>query len=654
MAPAHRCCAGGRGKCVSSSPAPTWQDLLARAAAEASAGRIDDAIATYKSVLELFPTLAEAHHNCGALFFARGNFDGAARSFDDAARLKPAWPTPLLALGHVHFHTGRYADAQQAFERALALDANSIEALGNLGLTLQRRSRWSAALSHLQRARALAPSDARVWFALRTSLLLLGRVEEAVEDFLRFEPGAPLSAELVTTGLMFSRFVGDPAYEAKYLPLALEWPYRPDQADLAAVTVSRAQYCDLPRQTLFELYRKYDRLQQQNRSRFEPVVLAPHATSGRIRVGYLSADFRAHVMGRLMREVLAAHDPARVSLYLYSLAPEVNEDSLTGEFRALCERFVNVAEHDDHSAARAIAADGIDVLVDLMGHSSFSRPGILLWKPAPVIVTHLGYHGCVGLSQIDFKLTDAVADLPDAASFQIEAPLALDCCVLPVRRIGSIRSSTPSVATAPAARAELGIAGSAIVFGAFVSLLKLSPRCLTLWRDILQRVPRSLLAFSPGNASEEPLYRRRVAGFGIDLARVVFIPRASDEAGDRARYALVDVALDTLPYTGGDTTVAALDMGVPVVTRAGERHAERMSASVLVHLGVTDTVALSDAEYVAMACRLADDDAWRSEVAKKIADSFGHSNIADMRRYAACLEDAYARALAIKSAAIAR
>jgi protein O-GlcNAc transferase len=638
---------------VSSSPGITWQELLARGAAEAGAGRIDDAIATYRSVLELAPTLAEAHHNCGALLFARGDFDAAARSFHEAAKHKPAWPAPLLALGHVHFHTGRYADAQQAFERALALDANSIEALGNLGLTLQRRSRWSMALAHLQSARALAPTDVRVWFALRTSLLLLGRVEEAVEDFLRFEPGAPLSAELVTTGLMFSRFIGDPAYEAKYLPLALEWPYRSDQAELAAVTVSRAQYCDLPRETLLELYRKYDRLQQQNRSRFEPVALtqrAAVATSGRMRVGYLSADFRAHVMGRLMREVLAAHDRGRVSLYLYSLAPEANEDQLTGEFRGLCERFVNLAERDDHSAALAIAGDEVDVLVDLMGHSSFSRPGILLWKPAPVIITHLGYHGCVGLRQIDFKLTDAFADLPDAESFQIEAPLALDCCVLPVRRVSPARSR----ASAPAARrAGLGIADSAILFGAFVSLLKLSPRCLVLWRDILRRVPQSLLAFSPGNASEQSLYRRRVAGFGIDPERVVFIPRAADEAGDRARYGLIDVVLDTMPYAGGDTTAAALDMGVPVVTRVGERHAERMGLSLLSHLGVTETLAHSDTEYVAMACRLANDAAWRSEVAAKIVDGFAHSDLADTRCYAGCLEDAYRRALAIKSAALA-
>lgn len=628
---------------MSTVGAPGAQDLLARAAAEAEAGRVDDAIATYRSVIELLPTLAGAHHNCGALLFARGDFDAAARCFEQAAKQRPGWPAPLLALGHVHFHVGHYADAQQVFERALALDENSIEALGNLGLTLQRRGRWSAALTHLQHARALASGDVRVWFAFRTNLLLLGRVEEAVEDFLRFEASAPLSAELVTTGLMFSRFLGDRAYEAKYLPLALEWPYRPDQADLAAVTLSRAQYCDLPRETLLDLYWKYDRLQQQNRLRFDAVELRARDAGARLRIGYLSADFRAHVMGRLMRDVLAAHDRTRVELYLYSLAPEPNEDAITGEFRALAARFLNVAEHDDHSAARIIAADGIDVLVDLMGHSSFSRPGILLWKPAATIITHLGYHGCVGLSQIDFKLTDAIADLPDAVSFQIESPLALDCCVLPMRRV------SPAPATR-VTRAELGIAPSAIVFGAFVSLLKLSPRCLDLWRDILQRVPDSVLAFSPGNSSEHSLYRRRTAGFGIDPGRVVFIPRAPDEAGERARYRLVDIVLDTMPYAGGDTTAAALDMAVPVVTRAGERHAERMGLSILSHLGVTDTVARSDAEYVAVACRLAEDAAWRAGIAAKISQAFERSGLADVRRYAECLEAAYARALALKSA----
>jgi len=619
----------------------TLNELLSAAAAHAAAGRSAEALSAYRGALELAPSLAEAHYNIGALLYQRGDVSAAEQSFDAAERLKPQWVAPPLALGQLYFHSGRYADAERAFERARSRDPDSLEALGNLGLTLQRSGRYTPAQPHLERARMLAPTDARAWFALRTNLLLLGRVEEAVQDFLRYEAGAPLSAELVTTGLMFSRFLGDPAYEEKYLPLAVDWPYRPDQADLAAVTVSRLQYCDAGRVVIHRMYATYNRLQQQNRGS-APTLGPTRSTSGRpIRLGYVSADFRAHVMGRLMLDVVAAHDPARFLVHLYSLAPTGNEDDVTARFRALAPRFVQLAELDDLASARVIAADEIDVLVDLMGHSSFSRPGILLWKPAPVIITHLGYHGCIGIEQVDFKLTDALADVADAAAYQLEAPLALDGCVLPVRRVAP---ADQDIAT----RTKLGIPETAVVFGAFASLLKLSPRCLALWRQILERVRGAMLALSPLSDAERPIYLRRLAGFGIPAERIVFIPMAQDDAVARTRYRLVDIVLDTLPYTGGDTTAAALDMSVPVVTRVGERHAERVSYSLLAHLGVTETVARSDEEYVEIACRLAEDRAWRERVAAAIPAKFPDCGLADPARYAKSLERAYERALAAK------
>lgn len=619
----------------------SYRDLLTSAAGHAASGRVDDALQAYRDALALFPANAELHHNVGVLLFTKGDAAAAERSFAQATALRPEWIVPALAMGHLHFREGRYADAERAFERALALDASSVEAMGNLGLSLQRRGRWKAALPHLQRARELAPTDVRAWFALRTTLLLLGRIEDALQDFLRFEPGAALSAELVTSGLIFSRFMGDASYEAKYLPLALDWPYRPDEAELAAVTLSRAQYCDLPRETLLSFYQKYNALQQANRGDTAPFAL-PRKAGSRLTIGYLSADFRAHIMGRIMLDVVAAHDRGGFSWHLYSLAPPQNEDQVTSEFRRLADRFVQLADLDDLSAARTIADDGIDVMVDLMGHSSFARPGILLWKPAPSIVTHLGYHGCVGLEQVDFKLTDALADLPDAAKYQLEAPLPLDTCVLPVRRVAPAASPV-------ATRAALGIGESAVVFGAFASMLKLSPRCLLLWREILERVPGSLLALSPQKEAEQPLYLRRLSGFGINTERIVFIPSAGDDAADRTRYRLLDVVLDTLPYTGGDSTAAALDMGVPVVTRAGERHAERVTLSLLSHLGVTETIARSDEEFVAIACRIANDRAWRRRVSDAILARLPSSRLADPARYARSLEDAYRRAAAAKS-----
>jgi len=612
--------------------------LLAEAAGHAAAGRVDAALASYRAVLDAAPELAEIHYNVGALHHAKGDAAAAERSFTEALRYRPQWLPAALALAHVLFGAGRYADAQRALEYAVELAPDSVEARGNLGLVLQRRGRADLALPHLQHARALAPLDTHAWFALRGNLLALGRFDEAVEDFLRFESSASLSAELVVTGFAFARAIPDRAYEQKYLALALDWRYRADQTELVAIVLSRLQYFDAPRETLARMYRLYDRVQQEN-----PGADAPLATRRRlriagekIRIGYLSADLRAHVMGRLLRDVLAAHDRSMFSLHLYSLSGE--EDALTAEFRTLADSFSALADVDDHSAARLIAAGELDVLVDLMGHSAGSRPDILRWKPAPVIATHLGYHGCIGLSQVDYKITDEYADVADAASYQVETPLPLAGCVLPVRRV------EPAV-EASTSRAALGIRDDEIVFGAFVALIKLSPRCLALWREILARLPFARIAFSPLAAHEAPRYLRRLGEFGIGAERVLMLPPPRDDADARARYRVIDVVLDTMPYSGGDTTAAALDMRVPVVTRVGERHAERVTYSLLAHLGVADTVAHSDDDYVALACRLAQDAVWRAGIAEAIAARLPASGLADPAAHARSLEAAYLRAL---------
>lgn len=622
----------------------TLNELLADAAGHAAAARFDAALAAYGAALELAPALAEVHYNVGALHYAKGDFVGAQRSFAAAMRHRPEWVAPPLAMGRLLYEAGRYAEAEKAFEQALALDPQSLEAMGNLGLTLQRRARPDLAQPLLERARALAPNDTQAWFALRGNLLALGRLDEAVQDFLRFEATAPLSAELVVTGFMFSRMLGDRGYEDRYLPLALDWPYAPGQADLAAVTLARLQYCDVSREAIDRLYRIYDRLEQDSCVGAAPLALSPRARGGGdpIRVGYLSADFRAHVMGRLLRGIIAAHDRSRFSVHLYSLTPELAEDAYTADFRAMAQSFTVLAEADDRSAANTIAGDGLDILVDLMGHSAGSRPRILLWKPAPVIATHLGYHGCVGLAQVDYKITDVFADVPDAAKFQIEAPLPLDSCVLPLCRVAP---ASEQLAT----RATLGIPDDAIVFAAFVSLVKLSPRCLALWRAILDRLPQALLAFSPLTDAQRPMYVRRLEGFGIATDRVVFVPAPKDDAESRARYRLVDAVLDTLPYTGGDSTAAALDMSVPVITRVGTRHAERVGYSLLAHLGIVDTVAHSDDGYVALACRIAQDAPWRASLTAAIEARLPGSGLADPARHARSLEAAYLRALAEKA-----
>ena len=254
----------------------------------------------------------------------------------------------------------------------------------------------------------------------------------------------------------------------------------------------------------------------------------------------------------------------------------------------------------ERAAAEAIAKDDLDILVDLSTHTKGAKPGILAAKPARVQITHVASSGTVGLSTIDFKLTDRYADVPENAATQIETLLPMDGCVYPYRHVEAATEH-------PFHRAPLGIAADAIVIGAFVSGLKLSRRCLALWREVLERIPAAKLAFSPVNPALRTLYLRLAAASGIAADRLLFLPQGRSDAENQARYALVDFVLDPMPYGGVNGVLEPLDAGVPVVTLAGRRHGERTAYTILANLGATATVANSGREYVEIAVRLATD-----------------------------------------------
>jgi protein O-GlcNAc transferase len=611
---------------------------VAAAAAHFAARRFDDAAAAYRRALELQPRNAAIVHNLGVALAAAGRPDEGAERLREAASLDPTSAAPMLALGHLEYRRGQLGEAEAAFTKAAQLAPQSVEAHYNRGFMRHEQWRFDDAIAPLERAHALAPDDEQVWYQLYNTRLLLGRREDALADFLAFEPHARATPRFLRAALESVRALGDPAREKRVVSEVLALEFAPDDHRTLAGFLMRLQYFDVARAELKRLYATYERLMALRASGSAPLARSVR-TRGRVRIGYLSADFRAHVMGRLWLDVVGAHDRERYAIHLYSLADRALDDALTARFRAEADRFVDLPLHDDRAAAEAIAADDCDVLVDLMGHTTFSRPEILAYKPARTIVTHLGYHGALGLSQVDFKLTDREADVADASDWQIERPLAMSSCVLPFRRAAQGAARPPS-------RASCGLLPNALVLGAFVPVQKLSPRCLALWRTILGRVPAARLLFSPFTASEYPSFLRQVEGYGIDRARVAFVPHGGSEAENHARYALVDIVLDTLPYTGGDTTIAALDAGVPVVTLCGTRHAERIGASIMRHMGLDALVTTSEGEYVELAVGLLSDPARRAALAADVAAKFAAASASYPVRYTRDLEAALEAAIA--------
>jgi protein O-GlcNAc transferase len=367
-----------------------------------------------------------------------------------------------------------------------------------------------------------------------------------------------------------------------------------------------------------------------------PLALPGERRSGRIRIGYLSGDLRNHVMGKMMWSALEHHDRERLELFFYSTSTV--SDKWTERYRGLADHFEVIAQLSEPKAAERIAADELDILVDLATNTHGANPGILALKPARVLITHVASAGVVGLSTVDFKLTDACADLPENQRFQIETLLPMEGCVYPYRHI-------PPAAEHPFDRDRLGIAPDAVVIGAFVNPLKLSRRCLTLWREVLDRVPAAVLAISPLSTELGAVYGRLLSAVGIAKDRVRVLPQGRNDAENQARYALVDFTLDPMPYGGANGTLEALDMNVPVVTLIGRKHGERCGYSMLANLGVTQTVAASGSQYVEIAVRLATDRAFMAEVRAAIRAGLERSPLTDMVAHTRHLERAYLQAL---------
>ena len=599
----------------------------------------DRAAASLREGLDRTPYRVELWRALGHAELARRDGAAATWAFGQALRLAPAGGQTYFNLGVALQMTGDVDEALLAYQRALVLQPDFASACFNLGVLFQQQGRVEAAIAAYRQALVLSPRDAAAYKNLGEVLFASGRIDAWLANFRVFESNCPASLSLAVQALEVSQLTGDHERLDRYLD-GLRREKFPAHDELELVDALEEILFlllnfDVEPEMLHRFASTYDTAATH-------VYGAPRPRQhprrpGKIRLGYLSGDLRDHVMGKQMWQAIQHHDREKFALFFYSTTAA--RDAWTEKFEGIADRFDVVAKLGDAEAAELIAGDDLDLLVDLSTHTKGARPGILALKPARVQVTHIASCGTVGLTAIDYKLTDHFADLPENQAFMLETLLPMEGCVYPWRLV----APPPEM---PFARNTLGIAPDAFVIGAFVSPLKLSRRCLALWRDVLERVPRAMLAFSPNNAAQRPLYVRIAAAAGIAADRLLFLPQGRDERENQSRYTLVDVVLDTLPYGGVNGTLEALDMGVPVVTLVGKRHGERSTYSILANLGVLATVAQGGREYADIAVRLATDTAFMAEVRGAIRENLGQSVLTDGETHTRHLEAAYLRAMA--------
>jgi predicted O-linked N-acetylglucosamine transferase (SPINDLY family) len=336
----------------------------------------------------------------------------------------------------------------------------------------------------------------------------------------------------------------------------------------------------------------------------------------RLRIGYVSPDFRAHSVASFLEPVLARHDTDNFDVVCY--AQVAHPDRTTERLRQLAGHWRDTCAQSDEQVANMIRQDRIDILVDLAGHTRNNRLTVFTHRPAPIQLTYLGYPNTTGLPQIDYRLTDALADPPEADALHTERLVRLPRGFL----CYSAPQDAPAVSPLPAT------AVGHITFGSLNNLAKVNEQVVELWARVLHAVPGAQLLLKGKALCDQATAGRFVEMFArhrIPADRLRLASWAATRAQHLTTYAQVDIALDPFPYNGTTTTCEALWMGVPVVALAGDRHAARVGVSILTHVGLREFIATTPDDYVRTAAGLAADRArlvaLRASLRRRMADS---------------------------------
>jgi protein O-GlcNAc transferase len=558
----------------------------------------------------------------------RGELREAATLFEQALRVAPDHPDALLHYAMLALSAGRPDVAVTVAERAVAADAESAVARNLHGVALRQSGRLEDAIARLAQAVAIDPEflDARI--NLGNALLDAGDPEAALPHYrkaLSLDPGS--AAVHNNLGNLYRDLRRTTDAVAAYRR-ALEFDPRhawahanlgnmlKDLGDidgaLAAFRRSLAIAPDRPEvwsNLLFTLNCSdsvtAEEVAAEHRvfgayftPRLPPLPprSAPSPAADRLRVGYVSSDFRRHAVATFFEPLVAAHDRTRVEVFCYYNQPR--GDDATERIRATAEHFLPVSGMTDRALAERIRDDGIDVLIDLNGHSADNRLPLFFLRPAPVQATWLGYLGGTGVPTIDWRLTDPRVDPSGAPDLPgLEAPWRLPRTMWCYRPY----AEAPDVVPPPA------LASGRVTFACLNNPGKVSPSALAMWSDVLRAVPASrLILLTANDAARTAQLQREFAARGVAPERVEFVVRLPLR-DYLALHSRADVALDTFPYSGGTTTCDALWMGVPVVTLAADRPFSRSGATILGNLGLGHLVAATPGQYVDSAVALAQD-----------------------------------------------
>jgi predicted O-linked N-acetylglucosamine transferase (SPINDLY family) len=597
-------------------------------------GKLNEATASFRRALALNPDFAEAHTNLGNIYLGQEQLEEAETSFRQALALKPNLGEAYSFLGVTLQKQGKLDEAVASFRQMLALVPEHFETLNHLGIILQEQGKLSEALAIFRQALVLNPNSPEAHYNLGLTLHEQVKFDEAIASYRRALTLKPDYAKAYNNlGVTLCRQVKlNEAIACYHRALTL-------QPDFVRAHQNLLFYLNyLPHVSQQEIYQQSLQWEAQVAKKQSSQAF-PHANSKnlqrKLRIGYVSSDFKNHSVAYFIEPVLKAHDRKNVEVHCYANVRK--PDDRTKRLQAESDHWSSIAGIPDFEVAERIRKDRIDILVDLGGHTRDNRLLVFAYKPSPIQVTWLGYPNTTGMRAIDYRFTDAIADPPgEADNYHSEKLIRLEhgfLCYQP-------EDSAPEVGPPPCLDRDY------VTFGSFNNLPKVTPEVVKVWAEILRQQPRSRLLLKSkilADLGVKGKYLRLFADQGIPADRLELLGWVPDKTNHLELYHRIDIGLDPFPYNGTTTTCEALWMGVPVVTLCGDRHAARVGASLMHHAGLEELVARSEDEYIALAVTLAQDRqrliTCRSNQRRKMQES----QLMDKKLFTATLEKAYRR-----------
>jgi protein O-GlcNAc transferase len=589
-------------------------------------GRFDEAMASCERALQIDPNFVAAWITRGNVLARLARYEEALENFQRAAALDPRDVDALNNCGYALTQLRCFAEALATFDRALAIDPRNIGVLDNRGAALLAINRFEDALATFDRALSLKPEDAETLYHRAHALANLGRYDEAVtawERVLVIDPSHPHALG----ALAFYRLMLCDWREAGEVEAKLKRALEDDRAVVEPFTL--LAYSLTPADQLRHTQRFV-------RHKIPPVAQLPRAherrPGGKIKLAYLSADFRNHATAWLAAGLFELHDRSRFEVLGVSYGIDDGSE-MRRRLVAAFDQFHDLAPRSDREAAQLLLELNVDIAIDLKGHTQQGRPAILAYRPAPVQVSYLGYPATMGVDFIDYVLADRIILPLDQQEFYAEKIVHLPDCY-------QVNDAKRQIAAEVPTRGTVGLPESGFVFCSFNNSYKLTPQFFDIWMRLLRHVEGSVLWLLETSETATRNLCNEARARGIDPSRLAFAPKA-EMSRHLARHRLADLFLDNLPVNAHTAASDALWVGLPVLTCMGESFAGRVAASLVTAVGLPELVACSLDEYEALALKLATDPVLIASIRQKLDANRKTSPLFDTDRLRRQIERAY-------------